>query len=117
MKLKTLIAVAIVGAFALPLSASADGDRMILAQAGSPNAPGEPAIKKDSAGGTPMNTTGAARCTNLTGMERDNCVRDANRASSGATGASAGPTPDSEKTAPSSATATSPDTSGKGKAQ
>ena len=116
MKLKTLVAVAIAGAFALPLSASADGDRMILAQAGSPNAPGEPAIKKDSAGGTPMATTGVDRCKDLTGMERDNCVRDANRASSGATGATTSPaSPD--KTAPSSSTATSPDTSGKGKAQ
>lgn len=38
MKLKTLIALAVAGAFAVPFAAqaSADGDRMILAQAGGP---------------------------------------------------------------------------------
>jgi hypothetical protein len=42
MKMKTLIAVAVAGAFAIPFAtqASVDGDRMIVAQAGGAGAPG-----------------------------------------------------------------------------
>jgi hypothetical protein len=157
MKLKTLLAVAVAGAFALPLAAqaSADGDRMILAQAGgpsgassvgrgptggtpSPQSAGEPATQRDRAAGSAA-TSDLDRCKNMVGMERDNCMRDANRATggsttgsatsgattapgattspsgSGTTGATAGPDSASNKTAPSSDTATSPSTSGQGK--
>ena len=147
MKLNTLIAAAIAGAFALPLAAqaSADNDRMIVAQSGGPSgvsatgtgptggAPtpqsaGEPATQKDRAAGAGATSDSTTRCQGMIGTMRDDCMRDANRASSGATGttttspsgsattgATTGPDSASNKTAPSSATATSPDTSGQGK--
>jgi hypothetical protein len=157
MKLKTLLAVAVAGAFALPLAAqaSADGDRIILAQAAGSSAmgtgptggvpstqsAGEP---KASTGERTDTTAGAARsdrCLGMTGVERDNCMRD-DRASSrspadtgavtssggatvgttgssatgsSTTGTTAGPDSASNRTAPSSDTATSPSTSGQGK--
>lgn len=57
MKLKTLLAVAVAGAFALPLAAqaSADGDRLILAQAGGPA--GASSTGTGPTGGTPSPRT------------------------------------------------------------
>jgi hypothetical protein len=160
MKLRTLLAVAVAGAFALPFSAqaSADGDRMILAQAGgpagassvgrgptggtpNPQSAGEPATQRDRAAGGPVNSD-LSRCQGMVGTERDTCMRDANRGVTGsatggaatggataapgvastpsapsATGTTAGPGEASNRTAPSSDTATSPSTSGTGKAK
>lgn len=144
MKLKILMAVAIAGAFALPLAAqvSAGGDTMILAQSGgpsgassvgrgptggtpSPQSAGEPATQRDRAAGADATSDATTRCQGMTGTARDNCMRDANRASSGGTttgpsgagttGTTAGPDSVSNKTAPSAATATTPSTSGEGK--
>ena len=155
MRLNTLLAAAVAAAFAFPLAAqaSADSDRMILAQAGgpggasqegtgptggtpSPRTAGEP----KAAAGEISSTATNERCKDLKGMERDNCLRDS-RASSGAatggatvapstpagavvtpggssqTGTTAGPDSASNRTAPSSDTATSPSTSGQGKPQ
>lgn len=145
MKLKTIIAAAIAGAFALPLAAqaSADNDRMILAQSGgpsgasatgtaptggtpSPQSTGEPKAPaaSGSAGGT-MSSDATDRCKDMTGTAREDCMRDANRATTGSTagsasggattGTTAGPGSVSKETAPSAATATSPDTTGHGK--
>ncbi len=164
MKIRTLLAVAVAGAFALPLSAqaSADGDRMILAQSGgpagasavgrgptggvqpNPQSAGEPATQRDRAAGAPMNSD-TSRCTGMVGTERENCMRDASRGVTGSaaggstgsavggasaapsvrsdrnapstTGTTAGPGEASNRTAPSSDTATSPSTSGTGKAK
>src|SRR5688500_9152818 len=57
MRLKTLIALAVAGAFAVPLAAqaSADGDRMILAQAGGPG--GASSTGTGPTGGTPSPQT------------------------------------------------------------
>ena len=57
MKLKTLIALAVAGAFAVPLAAqaSADGDRLILAQAGGPA--GSSATGTGPTGGVPSPRT------------------------------------------------------------
>ena len=124
MKIRTLLAVAVAGAFALPFSAqaSADGDRMILAQSGgpagassvgrgptggapTPQSAGEPATQRDRAAGAPMNTD-TSRCQGMIGTERDNCMRDANRGPSAtggtaAGGATAAPGVKSSPTAPS----------------
>jgi hypothetical protein len=53
MKMKTLIAVAVAGAFAIPFAtqASVDGDRMIVAQAGGAGAPGGASQGSSAAGG------------------------------------------------------------------
>jgi len=170
MRLKTLLAVAVAGALALPLAAqaSADGDRMILAQAGgpagasstgtgptggtpSPRTAGEP--KAPTGGATAGATTSryhrldtdrdgfvsreeAASAQGLTFSDYDKNSdgrlsaeeirgwRDpmgANpgeaAAGGGTTGTTAGPDEASPRTAPSSDTATSPSTSGTGKAQ
>ena len=166
MKLKTLIAVAIAGAFALPFAAqaSADGDRMILAQAGgpagsssvgtgptggtpSPQTAGEPKAATGARGDATVGASGTDRCVGLTGMERDNCMRDArvsgsasgsttgsadtatggattapasgvvSPSGSGTTGATGGSGTSTNQTAPSSATSTSPSTSGQGNAK
>ena len=161
MTIRTLLAVAVAGAFALPFSAqaSADSDRMILAQAGgpagasavgrgptggvqpNPQSAGEPAVQRDRAAGGPVNSD-ISRCQGMMGTERDNCMRDANRGISGSTaggtaaggasaapsvrndrsapsttGTTAGPGEASNRAAPSSDTATSPSTSGTGKAK
>ena len=143
MELKKLLAVAVAAAFALPLAAqaSASGDRMILAQSGassvgtgptggtpSPQSAGEPKAPTDT-------KADMRRCEALTGMERDNCMRE--RASSGATsgatgsaagttgssagatgstGTTAGPGEASPKVGAGSDTATSSSSSGTGKA-
>jgi hypothetical protein len=143
MKLRTLFAAAVAGAFAVPFAAQAsvDGDRMVLAQAGgpagassvgsgptggspSPQSAGEPAKQADrpaSAGAT------TERCLSMTGDEREKCMRDAGiGAGSGAsvgagasssTGTTAGPGEASPRTGAGSDTATTPSTSGTGKAQ
>jgi hypothetical protein len=169
MKLKTLLAVAVAGAFALPLAAqaSADGDRMILAQAGGPA--GASSTGTGPTGGTPSPRTagepkaptgGAAAGATTTRYHRLDTNHDgyvsreeaaaasglsfsdydknndgrlsadelrswrdpmgANPGEAGAggtTGTTAGPGDASPRTAPSSDTATSPSTSGTGKAQ
>ena len=164
MKLKTLFAVAVAGAFAVPFAAqvSAAGDNLIIAQAGGPA--GSSGMGTGPTGGTPSPSTAGEpkaaagelgkRCAAMTGMERDNCMRDeraardaaagtsssgtVNSSSGGATaapsgsvvtpvpvtpggssttGATAGPDAASNKTAPSSDTATSPSTSGQGTPQ
>lgn len=119
MELKKLLAVAVAAAFALPLAAqaSADSDRIILAQSGassvgtgptggtpSPQSAGEPKAPTDT-------KADMRRCEALTGIERDNCMRE--RASSGAT---AGPGEASPKVGAGSDTATSSSSSGTGKA-
>lgn len=129
MKLRTLLAVAVAGAFALPFSAqaSADGDRMILAQAGgpsgassvgrgptggtpSPQSAGEPATQRDRAAGGPV-TSDVSRCQGMVGTERDNCMRDANRGVTGS--ATGGAAVGGATTAPGSTTSTtSPSGSG-----
>jgi len=154
MRLKTLLAAAVAAAFALPLAAqaSADSDRMILAQAGGPS--GASSVGTGPTGGTPTPQTAGEpkaaageisstatneRCKDLKDMERENCMRD-NRAATGGdsatsgavtsggaaaggatgssqTGTTAGPGEASNRTAPSSDTATSPSTSGQGKAE
>jgi hypothetical protein len=144
MRLKTLLAVVVAGAFAVPFAAqvSAAGDNMILAQGGGPA--GSSSVGTGPTGGTPSPGTAgepkaaagdnSKRCAGMTGMERDNCMRDdraareaaagtsssgtVNSSSGGATtGATAGPDSASNKTAPSSDTSTSPSTSGQGKPQ
>jgi hypothetical protein len=154
MNLKTLIAAAVAAAFALPLAAQAsvDSDTIILAQGGpagsssvgtgptggtpTPQTAGEPkaAAGAGARGDATVVTPRADRCLGMTGMERDNCMRDDRAArdaavgggasssvgtsSGGATtGTTAGPGEASPKTAPSSDTATSPSTSGTGKAK
>lgn len=103
MKLKTLLAVAVAGAFALPFAAqaSADSDRMILAQAGGPS--GASATGTGPTGGTPtpqtagepkaaageVSSTATKRCDAMTGLERETCMRDA-RAASPTSGSAAG---------------------------
>ena len=116
MKLKTLLAVAVAGAFALPFAAQAsvDGDRMILAQAGGPS--GSSATGTGPTGGTAtpqtagepkaaageVSSTATKRCETMTGLERETCLRDARAATPGAATGGA-------STAP--ATTTSPSTS------
>ena len=164
MKLKTLLAAAVAGAFALPLAAqaSADGDRMILAQGGpagasstgtgptggvpSPQSAGEPKAPTGAASAGATGSThrldtnrdgfvsheeaAAARDLNFSQYDRNNDGRlsaDEIRGwrdpmgeagSAGATtGTTAGPGEASPRTAPSSDTATSPSTSGTGKAK
>jgi hypothetical protein len=143
MKLKTLIAVAVAGAFALPLAAqaSADGDRMILAQAGGPS--GASATGTGPTGGTPSPRsagepkapTAPGAAVGATAMPPDFSALDKNNdgqisraewdahfragaaAGGGTTGATAGPGEASPKAGPGSATATTPSTGGTGKAQ
>ena len=96
MRLKTLLAVAVAGAFAVPFAAQvlAAGDNMILAQGG-------PAGASSTGTGPSGGTTTAPAPVSPSG--------------SGTTGTTAGPDAASNKTAPSSDTATSPSTSGQGK--
>lgn len=160
MKVKTLLAVGVAAAFALPLAAqvSAAGDSIILAQAsgassvgtgptgGTPStsSAGEP--KAPTAGERPRagaSSSGAASGATGSGMSRtpdfaaidkngdgmisraewDAYQKSAGAAAGGATsargktGTTAGPGEASPRTAPGSATATKPDTSGTGKAQ
>jgi hypothetical protein len=154
MKLKKLLVVVVAGAFALPFAAqvSAAGDRIIVAEGpsgasstgtgptggvASPQSAGEPKAATDKNADT-------RRCEAMTGVERENCMRDARApgsaadgttgsatsgattspsgsavtpGGSGKTGTTAGPGEASPRTAPSSDTATSPSTSGAGKAQ
>jgi hypothetical protein len=149
MKLKTLIALAVAGAFAVPLAAqaSADGDRMILAQAGgpagssatgtgpsggapSPQTAGEPkaATQKSDANRAASGATGsAAPAFSMLDTNSDGQISQAEwdahyRSGSAATGgASTSPAPSGPGTksqaGPGSDTATTPGTSGKGKAQ
>lgn len=62
MKMKTLIAVAVAGAFAVPFAAqaSADGDRMILAQSGGQAGSGAPG------------TSGSLPPTDITQLDKNN---------------------------------------------
>jgi hypothetical protein len=81
MKLKTLIALAVAGAFAVPFAAqaSASGDRIILA-AGGPS----------GAGSTGSGMTGGTPSTQSSGEPKAAMQKsDANRAASGATGGAA----------------------------
>jgi hypothetical protein len=147
MKLNTLAALAVAGAFALPLAAhaSVDGDRIILAQSGgpagasatgtgptggvpSPQTAGEPATQKDR---TAPSGASAAHCESMTGSARDKCLSDAAAAGASSTtgasvgsssttsptGTTAGPGSASSRTGSGSDTATTPGTSGQGKAQ
>jgi len=154
MKLKTLVAVGVAAAFALPLAAqaSADSDRLILAQAsgassvgsgptgGTPStqSAGEPkapmAGERPPAGATSGATSsGMSRMPDFSAIDkngdgmisraewdahhRSGSAASGGATSSGKTGATAGPGEASSGTAPGSATATKPDTSGTGKAQ
>jgi hypothetical protein len=75
MKMKTLIAVAVAGAFAIPFAtqASVDGDRMIVAQAGGAGAPGGASMGSGAPGGAAggaaaqSGTPGAGSSTGQTG--------------------------------------------------
>lgn len=145
MELKKLLAVAVAAAFALPLAAqaSAEGDRMILAQSGassvgtgptggtpSPQSAGEPRAPTDS-------KADQRRCESMTGTERESCMRDARAAGTtsgsssgttgsatggassapaGSTGTTAGPGEASPKVGSGSDTATGSSSSGTGKA-
>jgi hypothetical protein len=159
MRLKTLIAVAVAGAFAVPFAAqvSAAADNMILAQAGgpagasstgtgptggtpSPRTAGEP--KAPAGGAMAGATSDRAMSPSFSEVDKDNdgqisraewdaYFRSGSATSggsttspstgavspsgSGTTGTTAGPDAASNKTAPSSDTATSPSTSGQGK--
>jgi len=114
MKLKTLLAVAVAGAFASPLAAhaSADGDRMILAQSGGPTGAA-------AAGATgryhrlDTNRDGRLSADEIRGW-RDPMGANPGEAAAGGgtTGTTAGPGEASPRTAPSSDSATSPSTSG-----
>ena len=157
MKLKTLIALAVAGAFAVPFAAqaSASGDRIILAAGGpsgagstgsgmtggtpSTHSSGEPkaAMQKSDANRAASGATGGAAPafttldTNSDGQisqaEWDAHYRGGSAATGGAstgsaaTGASTSPAPSGPGTksqaGPGSDTATTPGTSGKGKAQ
>ena len=168
MKLNTLLAVAVAGAFALPLAAqaSADGDRMILAQGGpagasstgtgptggvpSPRTAGEPKAPTGAASAGASGTyhrldtnrdgyVSREEAAAATGLDFDTYDRDrdgrlsasemrawrdpmgANPGQAGAggatTGTTAGPMEASPRTAPSSDSATSPSTSGTGRAK
>ena len=100
MKLKRLLVVAVAGAFALPLAAqaSADSDRMILAQAG-----GASAVGTGPTGGVPSTQSAGEpsapndpkaeqrRCESMTGAQRESCMRDA-RAGTTSSGSSVGTT-------------------------
>ena len=71
MKMKTLIAVAVAGAFAIPFAAQAsvDDDRMIVAQAGGAGAPGGASQGSGAPGGAAAQsgTPGAGSSTGQTG--------------------------------------------------
>ncbi|HEX6266287.1 MAG TPA: hypothetical protein VFZ81_05265 [Burkholderiales bacterium] len=126
MKLKTLIALAVAGAFAVPLAAqaSADGDRMILAAGGASGA---------SSTGTGMTgATAGAAAADFSSLDRnsdgqisraewDAHFRSGSAGASTSGGASTSAAPSGPGTAsqagPGSDTATTPGTSGKGKAQ
>jgi hypothetical protein len=98
MKLKKLLAVAITAAFALPFAAqaSADSDRIILAQAGGPS--GASSVGTGPTGGTnspqsagePKAAVGdrTKHCQGMTGAERDKCMRDARSPADSSSGAS-----------------------------
>jgi hypothetical protein len=145
MKLKTLIALAVAGAFAVPLAAQAsvDGDRIILAQAGgpagasstgtgptggvpSPRTAGEPKAPAGERGASAGAST--AHCDTMTGSAREKCLSEAAAAgasssaggsvgsgTSTTTGTTAGPGSASNRTGSGSDTATTPGTSGHGK--
>lgn len=83
MRFKTLIALAVAGAFAVPLAAqaSADGDRMILAQAGGPA--GASSVGRGPTGGTPSPQTAGEPAT-----QRDRAAQQG-AATAGATGMAA----------------------------
>ncbi len=158
MNFKTLIGLAVAGAFALPMAAqaSADGDRMMLAQAGGPA--GASAMGTGPTGGTPSPSTAgeprapmkegsaAAGASGSAAASSDFSTYDANGdgqisraewdahfrssgssgASSGATGGAigssttgttAGPGSASNRIGTGSDTATTPGTSGEGKAK
>ena len=143
MKLKTLLAVAVAGAFASPLAAhaSADGDRMILAQSGGPTGAAAAGatgryhrLDTNRDGFVSREEAAAARDLNFSTYDRNNDGRlsadeirgwrdpmGANpgeaAAGGGTTGTTAGPGEASPRTAPSSDSATSPSTSGTGKAK
>jgi len=155
MRFKTLIALAVAGAFAVPLAAqaSADGDRIILAQSGgpagasstgtgpsggtpSPQTAGEPKTPtKDraaTAGATaaPMfstlDTNGDGQISRAEWDAHHRAGAASGGASTGAatgstgsstTGTTAGPGSASPRTGTGSDTATTPSTSGEGKAK
>ena len=159
--MKKLMVIAVAAAFGLSLAgqASAAGDNMILAQAsgasstGTGSTGGVPSTQSSGEPKAPTadNKADTKRCESMTGLERENCMRDASAprgATSGSTGSdvgttgsaaggattspsgaavmpggtgktgtTAGPGEAAPRTAPSSDTATSPSTSGQGKAQ
>jgi hypothetical protein len=81
MRFKTLIALAVAGAFAVPLAAqaSADGDRIILAQSGGPA--GASSVGRGPTGGTPSPQTAGEPAT-----QRDRAAQQG-AATAGATAA------------------------------
>jgi hypothetical protein len=104
MKLNKLLAIAVAAAFALPLAgqASAAGDRLILAADGPA---GASSTGTGATGGTPSarssgepkapgdSKADSRRCENMTGTERETCLRDTPRAgATGTTGSSVGTT-------------------------
>src|SRR4051812_43631474 len=122
MNVKKLLVVAIAGAFALPLAAqvSAAGDTMILAQGpsgasstGTGPTGGVPSTQ--SAGEPKAPTTDSKadtkRCESMTGLERENCMRDA-RAPGGAAAGTTGSATSGATTSPSGSAVT-PGGSGK----
>ena len=154
MKLKSLLAVGVAAAFALPFAAqvSAAGDSLILAQAsgsssvgtgptggtpstssaGEPKAPTAGERPRAGAATSGATSSGTSRAPDFSAIDKnhdgmisraewDAYMRSSGAASGGATsgktGTTAGPGESSNRTAPGSATATKPDTSGTGKAQ
>ena len=152
MKLKTLLALAVAGAFAVPFAAqaSADGDRIILAQAGGPSGAsstgtgatgGTPSAQSSGEPKAPTQKSNASRAASapafstldknsdgqISQAEWDAHYRSGSAATGGASGsaatggASTSPAPSGPGTksqaGTGSDTATSPGTSGKGKAQ
>lgn len=129
MKLKKLPAVAIAAAFALPFAAqaSADSDRIIVAQAGGPS--GSSSVGTGPTGGAnspqsagePKAAVGdrTKHCQGMTGAERDKCMRDARApadSSSGSSSSTGGASSSSGATVTPGGTGTTGTTAGPGSA-
>lgn len=123
MELKKLLPVAVAAAFALPFAAqaSADSDRMILAQSGSS------AVGTGPTGGVPSTQSAGEpkapgdtkadlrRCEAMTGTERETCLRNAQAGttSSGSSAATTGSATSGATSSPSTDAVVSPSGSGK----
>lgn len=95
MKMKTLIAVAVAGAFAVPFAAqaSADGDRMIVAQASGGAAGG---AQGGAAGGAPGGAAAGAQGGAATGAQ-GSAASGASQGQGGQAGGGSGPRPTTQQ--------------------